>query len=185
MSGGTTVKQLYQTVNSTNGWVEQSYDVSALAGQTLYLYFGVHGDGYAGAYAISTWTTSRSRAAPRRDQRRRRAALRARDRVRRARVHGLGRRNAAALRLIRDVRRGVRVPRVLVQGVLQFLIGLALLVLAAAIARPAMPTMRAFSFIETGMIVAALLVEQLVGPDLRGRWRPRVRPQPEAPRTQP
>ncbi len=49
---GTTVKQLYQTVNTTNGWVEQSYDVSALAGQTLYLYFGVHGDGYGGAYAI-------------------------------------------------------------------------------------------------------------------------------------
>ena len=89
------------------------------------------------------------------------------------------------LRLIHDVRRGVRVPRVVVQGVLRFLIGLALLVLAAAVARPAMPTMRAFSFIETGMIVAALLVEQLVGPDLRGRWRPRVRPQPEAPRTQP
>jgi hypothetical protein len=51
-AGGATVKQLYQTVNTTNGWVEQSYDVSALAGQTLYLYFGVHGDGYAGAYAI-------------------------------------------------------------------------------------------------------------------------------------
>jgi hypothetical protein len=30
-----------------------------------------------------------------------------------------------------------------------------------------MPTMRAFTLIETGMIVAALLVEQLVGPDLR------------------
>jgi len=88
------------------------------------------------------------------------------------------------LRLIHDVRRGVRLPRVLVQGLLRFAVGLALLVLAAVVARPAMPTMRAFSFIETGMIVAALLVEQLVGPDLRGRWRPRVRPQPESPRTQ-
>ena len=67
----------------------------------------------------------------------------------------------------------MRVPRVLARGVLRFLIGLGLLVLAAVVARPAMPTMRAFTLIETGMIVAALLVEQLVGPDLRGRWRPR------------
>ena len=77
------------------------------------------------------------------------------------------------LRLIRDVASGLRVPRVLAQGVLRFLIGFGLLFLAAVIAQPAMPTMRAFTLIETGMIVAALLVEQLVGPDLRGRWRPR------------
>ena len=77
------------------------------------------------------------------------------------------------LRLIHDVARGVRVPRVLARGVLRFLIGFGLLVLAAVVARPAMPTMRAFTLIETGMIVAALLVEQLIGPDLRGRWRPR------------
>jgi hypothetical protein len=51
-AAGTTVKQLYQDVNTTNGWVQQSYDLTALAGQTLYLYFGVHGDGYAGAYTI-------------------------------------------------------------------------------------------------------------------------------------
>ncbi len=51
-ANGTTVKQLYQTVNTTNGWVQQSYDLGAYAGQTLFLYFGVHGDGYAGAYAI-------------------------------------------------------------------------------------------------------------------------------------
>ncbi|HEV2642266.1 MAG TPA: hypothetical protein VGT98_06150 [Candidatus Elarobacter sp.] len=51
-ANGTTAKQLYQTVNTTNGWVQQSYDLSAYAGQTLFLYFGVHGDGYAGAYSI-------------------------------------------------------------------------------------------------------------------------------------
>lgn len=71
------------------------------------------------------------------------------------------------VRLIRDVASGVRVPRVLARGVLRFLIGFGLLLLAAVVARPAMPTMRAFTLIETGMIVAALLVEQLVGPDLR------------------
>jgi hypothetical protein len=71
------------------------------------------------------------------------------------------------LRLVRDVAKGVRVPRVLARGFLRFLIGFGLLYLAAVVARPAMPTMRAFTLIETGMIVAALLVEQLVGPDLR------------------
>ncbi len=71
------------------------------------------------------------------------------------------------VRLIRDVAGAVHVPRVLGRGVLRFLIGGGLLFLAAAVARPAMPTMRAFTLIETGMIVAALLVEQLVGPDLR------------------
>ena len=79
------------------------------------------------------------------------------------------------LRLIHDVARGVRVPRVLVLGVVRFAVGAGLLLLAALVARPAMPTMRAFTLIETGMIVAALLVEQLVGPDLRRRWEPRAR----------
>ena len=51
-ASGTTVKQLYRTAGATNGWVQQSYDLAAYAGQTLYLYFGVHGDGYAGAYTI-------------------------------------------------------------------------------------------------------------------------------------
>jgi hypothetical protein len=51
-TSGTTVKQLFRTVNTTNGWVQQSHDLAAYAGQTLYLYFGVHGDGYAGAYTI-------------------------------------------------------------------------------------------------------------------------------------
>jgi len=75
------------------------------------------------------------------------------------------------LRLIRDVAAGVRVPRVLAGGLLRFLIGLGLLMLAAVVARPAMPTMRAFMLIETGMLIAALLVENLIGPDLRRRLR--------------
>lgn len=79
------------------------------------------------------------------------------------------------LRMLRDVARGARVPRVLARGAVRFLTGFGLLFLAALIARPAMPTLRAFTVIETGMIVAALLVEQLVGPDLRRRWRPRKR----------
>jgi hypothetical protein len=43
--GGSVLDVLYQTVNTTNGWRELSYDVSQFAGQTAYLYFGVHGDG--------------------------------------------------------------------------------------------------------------------------------------------
>lgn len=51
-ANGQTVKQLYQTAATTDGWVQRSYDLSELAGRALYLYFGVHGDGYAGAYVI-------------------------------------------------------------------------------------------------------------------------------------
>ena len=51
-SSGVTVKMLWQAVDETNAWVQKTIDVSAYAGQTLYLYFGVHGDGYTGTYTI-------------------------------------------------------------------------------------------------------------------------------------
>ena len=47
---GNTLDNFYTTVNNHAGWVYQNYDVSAYAGQTVYLYFGVHGDGYGGLY---------------------------------------------------------------------------------------------------------------------------------------
>ncbi len=75
--------------------------------------------------------------------------------------------------LAHDVARGARVPRTLVYGIVRFLTGFALLALAVAVARPAITTLRAFTFVETGMLIAALLVEQLVGPDLRRRLRRR------------
>jgi hypothetical protein len=75
------------------------------------------------------------------------------------------------LRLWGDVVRGARMPRSFAFGTLRFVFGAALLFAAADVARPGMPTMRAFTFIETGMLVAALLVEQLVGPDLRRQLR--------------
>jgi hypothetical protein len=74
--------------------------------------------------------------------------------------------------LARDLARGVRSPTLLVRGLIRFALGVALLFLAATIARPAMPTLRTFMLIETGMLIAALLVENLVGPDLRRRLRP-------------
>ena len=51
-AGGNVIDSLYQTVNNTGGWKQLSFNVASLAGQTLYLYFGVHGDGY---YAYHTY----------------------------------------------------------------------------------------------------------------------------------
>ena len=75
------------------------------------------------------------------------------------------------LQLARDIARGALVPAVLARGVLRFFTGFALLLLAAVVARPGMPTLRAFTLIETGMLIAALLVENLIGPDLRRKLR--------------
>jgi hypothetical protein len=73
--------------------------------------------------------------------------------------------------LVRDVVRGVRSPRVFASGVARLLAGLALLVLGFFVARPGFATARAFLLIETGMVIAALIVENLIGPDLRRRTR--------------
>jgi len=73
------------------------------------------------------------------------------------------------LSLVRDVARGARIPKILARGSLRFAVGCALLFLAAIVARPGIPSLRAFMLIETGMLIAALLVETLVGPDLRRR----------------
>lgn len=78
------------------------------------------------------------------------------------------------LTLAHDIARGVRLPRSLAAGTVRFLIGFGLLVLAAVIVMPSVRGLRTFTFIETGMLIAALLVEQLVGPDLRRRMRTRA-----------
>jgi hypothetical protein len=81
------------------------------------------------------------------------------------------------LQLVRDVVRGARIPTILVRGLLRFLTGLLLLFLAAFIVRPGVPTLRVFTLVETGMLIAALLVENLIGPDLRRSLRrPVVKP---------
>ncbi len=49
-SSGTRVVQFYQTSTNNASWVHKSYSVAAEAGGTYYLYIGVHGDGYTGAY---------------------------------------------------------------------------------------------------------------------------------------
>ena len=78
------------------------------------------------------------------------------------------------LQLGRDLGGALRSPWVAARGVLRFGVGLALLVLGARLALPALPTLRSFTLLETGMLIAALLVENLVGPDLRRRLAPRA-----------
>ena len=44
---GNVVVNLYRSVNNAPRWVLGRWNLSAYAGKTLWLYFGVHGDGYA------------------------------------------------------------------------------------------------------------------------------------------
>ncbi len=78
------------------------------------------------------------------------------------------------LQLLREVARGVRVPAVLGRGTIRLVVGGLLLLLAAVVARPAMPSMHVFTLLETGMLIAALIVEALIGPDLRTSRRARA-----------
>ena len=49
-TSGTNLTQLYAEAKSTGGWVEKSFSLSAYAGQTVQLYFGVKGNGYSKDY---------------------------------------------------------------------------------------------------------------------------------------
>jgi subtilase family serine protease len=49
-SRGSILTTFYKTVNTTNGWVNYTVNLSAYAGQTDYVYFGCFGDGYSGTY---------------------------------------------------------------------------------------------------------------------------------------
>jgi subtilase family serine protease len=49
-ANGSVIRSLYATAGNTAGWEHLTYNVAALAGRRLYLYFGVHGDGRAGHY---------------------------------------------------------------------------------------------------------------------------------------
>lgn len=49
---GHRVVNFYYSVNNYTGWVQKSYNLSAYAGKSYWLYFGVHGDGYPLLY---TW----------------------------------------------------------------------------------------------------------------------------------
>lgn len=68
-STGAVVQTLYLEAVTTNGWVQRTYDVSSHAGQSLWIYFGVHGDGYASGNVYSyvddvAWVTGSSTPTP-------------------------------------------------------------------------------------------------------------------------
>ncbi len=47
---GDVVDNLYTTVSNAQSWVQKSFNLASYAGQTYYLYFGVHGDGTSGEH---------------------------------------------------------------------------------------------------------------------------------------
>jgi hypothetical protein len=49
-SSGYVLDNLYTSATTTGGWVQKTYDISSYAGQTVWLYFGVHADGYSSGY---------------------------------------------------------------------------------------------------------------------------------------
>ncbi len=49
-TSGSQLTQLYSEAKSTGGWVEKTFSLSSYAGQTVQLYFGVKGNGYAKDY---------------------------------------------------------------------------------------------------------------------------------------
>lgn len=51
-SNGYVIDNLYTTVSNARAWVQKSYSLSSYAGQTVWLYFGVHGDGTYGYHNL-------------------------------------------------------------------------------------------------------------------------------------
>jgi hypothetical protein len=71
--------------------------------------------------------------------------------------------------LVRDVAGGVSRPAVALRAVLRFLTGLLLLAAGAVLVLPLTLQVRTFTVLETLTVLTGLLVEQLVGADLRRR----------------
>lgn len=71
--------------------------------------------------------------------------------------------------MARDVAAGVARPAVLVGGILRFVAGLLLLATGAALVLPLTVEVRTFTVLETLTVLTGLLVEQLIGADLRPR----------------
>jgi hypothetical protein len=49
-TAGKQIAQLYSEAKSTSGWVQKTFSMSAYAGQTVELYFGIKGNGFAKDY---------------------------------------------------------------------------------------------------------------------------------------
>jgi hypothetical protein len=75
------------------------------------------------------------------------------------------------VRLVLDIRRGLQRKSSIGRGLLRFAAGTLALMLAAAISAPVVARSIDFTIIECWALVTALVLEQLVGPDLRARRR--------------
>lgn len=75
------------------------------------------------------------------------------------------------LRLAADVAEAARSRRRLGAGLGRFAGGLVLLVGGGLVARPSLPTASLYTVVETVLLAVAILVEQLIGPELRARAR--------------
>jgi hypothetical protein len=74
-------------------------------------------------------------------------------------------------RLARDVAGGLSRPAVALRAIARFFTGLLLLAAGAALVLPLTIQVRTFTVLETWTVLTGLLVEQLIGADLRTRGR--------------
>jgi hypothetical protein len=75
------------------------------------------------------------------------------------------------LRLARDIASALHRPQALLRGVVHFVLGLVLLTGGGLLVMPLVGSARDFVALEMIALIAALVVDQLVGPDLRRVYR--------------
>jgi hypothetical protein len=73
--------------------------------------------------------------------------------------------------LIADIRTGIRQAPIRNRGLVRFAIGAVALLAGALIAAPAVARTGDLPVVEFLTVITALITEQLVGPDLRARYR--------------
>ncbi|GAC1420850.1 MAG: hypothetical protein NVSMB5_13620 [Candidatus Velthaea sp.] len=71
--------------------------------------------------------------------------------------------------LVRDILAGIGSRPIFPRAIVRFSIGFAALAAAAAVTAPLIARSRDLTILEIWTLVAGLLVEQLVGPDIRAR----------------
>lgn len=74
-------------------------------------------------------------------------------------------------RLVHDIRDGLRRPPAIARGLARLAIGGLALLAAATVSAPVATRAVDFTIIECWALVTALVIEQLIGPDLRARRR--------------
>jgi hypothetical protein len=75
------------------------------------------------------------------------------------------------VQLVADVRAGLRERSSVVRGTARFALGAIAMVAAAAVSAQVTARRLDFTIIESWALVVALVIEQLVGPDLRAQRR--------------